>query len=386
MHRAAICGPRGQVAASAAAGAPASALPSPTRRAGAPPSPTSSFFCASRTRTRSNSINWRGPGSWSTEGATVTDVTRSVTTSVTAKSLVLHGFGGSFRSYRPEGDIHVQARAHGRMPIHLSVYGNISNNRYSYSLSVAYALLGLLLQPSRSGTSVTAGAPTARASLWPNKIGGGYSSDGRQSADQHLERAGRREKFWGSATWAGSMAGDRGGGELAGLAGSGAGGNGGFPPFFGGGDGGVGTVALEWSAQGLGIAGFSGAARKLAQLTSLALAGELGADRGRRGGTPPIARSALRSMLAQTFFRIWIEDRAAARPASLDRTADGSERAQTLTARMGLGVSGFAGARTTRSGRPRRSGSVDRVGDGRSSVGRPDELRRLCRGGDHVNA
>ncbi|MEA3053545.1 MAG: hypothetical protein QOG72_2448 [Sphingomonadales bacterium] len=401
---------RGQVAATAAAGAPASTFPAPTRRRDA--RVRAALFFASPTRDPNPLISFRWRGS-AVCLPSVTLLLGVVTAGVAAKSLFLQGFKGVLPCYSQGAALHMRAHACARAPYPLSPSSNIGNMSLYLCSTMTWPFPALLLRPSPAGNTVTASAGAFRC---PIKIGCGYSLDRRQSADLHpfggsagekfrgrirpgrewrisaVFRGGARgrpfggsagEKFRGRRAWAGSRPAAMGSAELAGLAGSGLGGNGGFPPFFEGARGAVGTVALERSVQGADIARFSGPARKLAQLTSLGLAAGPGADRGRRGGTPPIAAAPLPGMLAQTFARIWIEDRAAARPAPPDRVQDGSEGS---LAQMGLGVSDSRRARKPRSGEPRRSGSVVRVGDGRSSVGRPDEFSRLWAGGGDVNA
>lgn len=387
MHRAAICGPRGQVAASAAAGAPASAFTAPTRSATAsPPRPAPSFFCASRAPARLISNSWPGGAAWLVRRPIVTVVTQTVTAPVTAKPLFLHGLRGSYRSYRLNGALDVCTGARASAPISLSSNGNIGNNVYYCLVSEACALLSLLPAATLAVTPVTAPGARPLPFLLPEYNRGRIFARRSPEADLHLLRAGWREKFRGSVAWAGSRAQLGLAGEL-GSAGSGArGGNGGFPPFFGWSPGAVGTLPLERSEQAPEIIRFSVAARKLPQLASVDLAGQLAADRGRPGVPPPAARAAPRIMLARTFVRIWIEDAAQAPPGSPDRAQAGSERALNSIWQNGLGVSASRRARKSRSGGPRRSKIGVRVGDGRSSVGRPDEASRLCRGGDHVNA
>jgi hypothetical protein len=376
---------RGQAAAIAGAGASASTSFAASRRRSAAscrsrPRTLRPAFFSPRTRAPNPVISsiCRGSGGGRRRLSGCYLLPGAVTWGVTGKPLLLHGFKGLLPCYRVSRPLYICASARAHAPIPLSIYGN-NGNKVSYCLlSVGYALPSLLLDVDRAVTAVTGGGDAAGqggggvgGSGARIKIRGGYSAGpvGRASgADLHPSARPAARKFWERGVF--GLAVELGGGVRGGDLG-----NGGFPPFSDGLQGRVGTVALEWSAQGLDRAAEFGAQRKLSKLQRLANGG----DRAERGGTPPNRPRPLLSMRAQPFFRIWIAP-------SLDRSSGAAgERAPNLIARQGLGVSGFSSASGARGDAPGRSRGCERVGDGRSSAGHSDEPVTLWGGSGHVN-
>lgn len=344
MHRAAIRGPRGQLAPPGAGGAVAAAsFSAPTRRrSGAPPgSRTLLFLSLSRALNPLVSSNCARPRD---RAGRCYLLLRGVTAAVTRKPLFPHGFRGVLPSYRQGGAFDVQTSARARASAFPSLYGNIGNNGYYLYVSVTCALLRPLPARVGGGNRVTIERLGSCRSPWSNILRGGYSVELAGGADQHRPGGGASRNFR-------APIGLELGRDLVGLAGVG---NGSFPPLSGSGSGVVGTVLLERPSQGLGIARVSGPARKLCQQ---AAAGELGADAGQAGGCPPQAADRSDRVLALDVGRFWIG-------VPCDRT----ERPQNSTPPKGLGVSGEL---PRNSGRLQRAARIqdrdDRVGDGRPS-------------------
>lgn len=371
MHRAAIRGPRGQVAPLGAAGAPASTS--------SPPTPDPVFFL-SRTRALNPLISSNCAGgeasSWSWPECYL--LLAPVTAAVTRKPLFLYGFRWVLPCYRLNGASDVREGAHARAPLFIILYGNIGNNRHYLYRSVPYSLLSPLPAPRRIGNTVTPASAVAGATSWANKIEGGYWAAASEGSDLHRIGGGARRNFRGRSRLAGEL-------ELVcggrGLAGGGRirlqGRNGGFPPFSAARSGAVGTAALERCAQAVAITRLSRAPHKLCQQ-----ARQRSSPRSpRRGGTPPNAISRSHSLPALDVGRIWIG-------LQRDRSGEAGESPQNFGARQGLGVSGHRIA-----GFPDREGAAGidnrrfRVGDGSSSgSGWQSELRaKLAWEAGHVN-
>ena len=243
-------------------------------------------------------------------------VTGSVTLTVTAKPLLLHGFQGLLPVTGENGILDAYARVHTRALYSLSLLGNMVTNRYFVSISMGWPLLPTLPGASCGGNSVTLprlGLGIARCS---NKIGGGYGRGGRRGADLQARAGGARQKFraiGASSAAAGGRArpaaADQGAIEASAWSAGTDPRNGGFPPLAGGRSGAVGTIMLERSSQATDLAALFGVRPLLGQQTrrrglaeQLAGQGTPGADRHRPPAPPPIARvrspGPWRSMLA----------------------------------------------------------------------------------------
>lgn len=372
MTRAAIRGPRGQMAPPGAVGAPASAF-SPTRgQANSPPPCSSLFLSLSRT------LNLLISNRCARSGSGPHDcylLLRPVTTAVTRKSLYSYGSRALLPSYRQNGAIHVQVSAHARTPQSIYLYGNIGNNRYCLSISRACALLSQLPASARLGNSVTLSLRAVVAFPWPNKIEGGYSIVGAEMAAQHRPAGDARRNFRAPIAAGELELGldlvDRQRIQLLGR-------NGGKLRFLGGRSGVVGTMLLERSKQEVEFARQSSTPHKLCQQAPQP---QRWACTTRQGGTPPIAIASSPCLLALDVDRISI------RP-SLGRPVRFSGRPLTWITRNGLGVSGldFAGSPQRRGAEGYRNDRY-RVGDGSASgFGWQSELQaRLAWEAVHVN-
>lgn len=370
---------RGQVAATAAAGAPASSFPSPHPWSLAPPrTPALSFFVsAPRALNPVISDRCRAADFCPVCGGPCYLLLRPVTSPVTAKSLFRQGLRGLLPVTAQSGPYDVRASASAHAPISLYFYGNIGNNRHYSIVSRGWALLSLLPAAPIAGTSVTGCATGAGGARGRNIIGGGYAVGRAGGVDLHRAAGGARRKF--------SAPGAIGGGlELLGLVGQARIRNGGFLPFSGGAAATVGRVALEGSGQGLGAARFSAPRRKLSRLARRPEGRRL-ASSAEATPPPPFARGRPPSTLRLDVFRI--SDRLPATP-SRDRVQTGPERALSSSARTGSGVSGFGRADLGPGAERGTFGAGERVGDKRASSGgsgRPVDAAKLHRGGVHVN-
>lgn len=226
------------------------------------------------------------------------------------------------------------------------------------------------LEPKVNASAERAGKPCDI-----NKIAGGYALDGVPMADLRLFAGAGGEKFRGRRAWAMGAVG------AFDQAPGGAAGNGGNPPFLGGGDSVVGMASLECAAETGGNARVSGHAHQLVRL----IAPRRAAPRLDRAEAPPAPPSAPRrspSMWAQAFFWIWIETCSIPAHARLTR-------AQSLGVGNGSGfarhrpVSGARGAQKFGRGRWVARGR----GHGMSveTCGRTAKVPTLWGGLRHVN-
>lgn len=359
MTRAAIRGPRGQLAPSGAGGAAAAALllsyteggiwygsrgsqrsvigrclqpalasaggcgvqhvPHNAKRGGAsvPPLTRISLFFAPRALNPLISNNCARPRDW--EGRCYL-LLRGVTSGVTRKSLFPHGFRGVLPCYRLNGPLDVHAGAHARASATMSFHGNIGNNGYYSLVSEAWALLRLLPPRHGVGNTVTMASVGACSPTWSNILWGGYSVELAGAADQHRPAGSARRNFRAPRLAAGGL--DRRGWSWL----PGGAGNGGKLPFSGSGSGAVGTVPLERSGQGIEAARLFGTPHKLCQQAHRLGLARVSAEAG--GHPPQPADRSLRG-LALDVGRIWI-----------GLPHDRMGRPLNSIAQQGLGVSG----------------------------------------------